>query len=254
MHQGQILLITSDDDLMLSMARSLRGAGWDVVSSSTAQDGVAKATGRVPSLIVCDLELSDIEGTWVCAKLRGEPGKVSLVPILLLTDPFDLETALKGIRVGADSYLLKPVSELALVHYVQALVRMAKRYQDRKDSSAPPSSSATPTALRGDLEQMSLTTVLMLVEMERRSGVLSVSTDANGKQRAEFSLVEGTFERATVDGLQTDVKRALTVALKWAQGRFWFKPTSAAGTPNYSQSIGGLLLDAIREIDEAAAH
>ena len=76
-----------------------------------------------PHCVICDLYLEDIEGTWVIAKLRAERSEIAMVPTLILGDAFDLDTALQGLRSGADAYLLKPITDKAIVHQVEALMR-----------------------------------------------------------------------------------------------------------------------------------
>ena len=108
-----------------------------------------------------------------------------------------------------------------------------------------------PPALRGDLQQMSLATVLMVVEMERRSGRLNVA-NVDETRLAVFSIAEGTFVISMIDGRPYDSLSALSEALGWDEGRFWFVPSEQPGTANPKGQIGRMLLEATRRADEAA--
>lgn len=248
--KGRVLVITSDAELSRGLERALIKADFGTETAADAQTGYAAAVASQPHCLVCDIYLEDIEGTWVVAKIRSERSEVAMVPILLLGDAFDLETALQGLRSGADAYMLKPVTEAAVCHQVESLIRLVTRVRERRDSFLPPS-GVGPLALRGDLEQMSLATVLMVIEMERRSGKLTVTRSGEPEQRAVFSMAQGTFESSTLEGRPAQLKDSLRVVLAWTRGRFWFSPAFDAPEPNARGQIGSMLLNAMRELDEA---
>lgn len=249
LNRGRVLLITSDRELTLSLERALNQAGFGVEIATTAQEGYRRAVESQPHCIICDIYLDDIEGTWVVAKLRTERSEVAISPILLLGDAFDLDTALQGLKAGADCYLLKPLTERAVVRQTEALIHLVSRIKERKDSFIPPS-SAGPLALRGDLEQLSLTTILMVIEMERRSGLLSLTTGGEPEQRAVFTLAEGTFVSSTWGERPLEFRETLRRVVHWNRGRFWFIPVDESLKPNPNGTIGGLLLNVMREMDE----
>ena len=249
MQKGQVLVVAGDEPFTALLARIFRGAGYDVAVAYSAQEGVAKGRDTPPDCIVCDADLPDIEGHFVVRSLREDAGKVAVVPVVLLTNAGDLETSLRGLRVGADAYVHKPVNQMELVGQVEALVAMKNRLQERRDSVIPMSVRAPP-AVRGDLEQMSLATVLMVIEMERRSGRLNVES-ADGT-KAVFAIAEATFVVTTIDGKLFDTIQALRSTLTWPKGRFWFTPSEKPEPPNPKGSIGGIILEAMRQNDEAA--
>ncbi|MCA9632929.1 MAG: response regulator [Myxococcales bacterium] len=251
MSKGRVLIITSDEELCLSLQRALIKADFRTETAASAIDGFAAAVESQPHCVICDLYLDDIEGTWVIAKLRSERSEIAMVPTLILGDAFDLDTALQGLRSGADAYLLKPITEKAIVHQVEALMRLVTRIRERRDSFLPPSSLG-PLALRGDLEQMSLATVLMVIEMERRSGRLTITTGGDPEVRAAFTMAQGTFVESTLDGRPLELKRVLREVLGWQRGRFWFAPSTDSAEPNSRGTIGGILLNVMRELDEEA--
>ncbi len=248
--KGRVLAVASDEELSSYLGRALGNVGYDVSFAVSARNGVTKALESTPDLVVCDIYLSDMEGAWLAERLRAERGRVALTPIILLADRVDVEAAERGLLAGGDVALYRPFTEIELCNQADSITRMARRYQERRDSVIPMSAKAPP-ALRGDLEQMSLATVLMIIEMERRSGRLNITT-ANEAQKAVFSLAQGTFVIAMLDGRPYDSLSALQLALGWEKGRFWFVPSATADEPNPQGAIGGMLLEATRRLDEQA--
>lgn len=247
MAKGGVLVVEGDEPASASLARLLRGAGYDVLVAFTARDGYAKAAEAEPDCVVSNAELPDIDGAWLVRSVRADPGGVALVPVVLLVAPGDVETAVRGLRVGADACLPAPPNPMVLVAQVEALLAMKRRLQERRDSIIPQSVRAPP-ALRGNLEQMSLATVLMVIEMERRSGRLNVESEDGRK--AVFAISEATFVVTTIDGRLFDHASALRQVLAWPRGRFWFTGSEKPETPNPQGSIGGSLLEAMRLEDE----
>ena len=250
MASKRAIVVASDETLSFETARALRAAGYDVELAVSAAEGVEKVKDSAPDCIVCDLSLSDLEGYWVARHVRAEPTRVAMTPIILLVEPDDFEAPIRGLRVGADVCLVKPVDDDALVLQVEALVRLVRRVLERPDSMVP-ASSGGPPALRGDLERMNLATVLMIIEMERRSGRLHVELEGSS-EGAVFSLEQGTFVVTVVDGRAFDTLSALRKVLTWKHGRFWFMSSEIPRAPNPHGSIGGMLLEAMRLDDEEA--
>jgi hypothetical protein len=106
-------------------------------------------------------------------------------------------------------------------------------------------------ALAGTLEQFSAASVLMLLDLERRSGVLIV-TAALGRGR--IYVREGRVLRAVVEG-QPQLRAALAVfeLLTWGDGRFEFHAGPVEGEDEIGSSTSFLLLEGARLQDEDAA-
>jgi CheY-like chemotaxis protein len=106
-------------------------------------------------------------------------------------------------------------------------------------------------ALAGMLEQFGSASVLMLLDLERRSGVLIV-TAALGRGR--IYVRDGRVLRAVVEG-QPQLKAAMAVfeLLTWAEGRFEFHAGPVEGEDEIGSSTSFLLLEGARLQDEDAA-
>jgi CheY-like chemotaxis protein len=178
--------------------------------------------------------------------VRLDLGPLSSTPFLFLTSDEDKDARLQGFKVGADMFLKKPYRVEEAVAQVMALIGMAHRLGDRV--SYGPASSESAPALRGDIGQIDLSTVLTLLEMERRTGFLKVRTE--GGETIGFELQDGALERATLDELPADPTTMFRRVFSWKAGRFWFRAAPVVRGPGAASAVGPLLLEAMRIMDE----
>ncbi len=248
MVKGRVLIIEQDEWAAALLAKFLFEAGYQVHCESEARGGFDRVRELQPDCILCGVDLPDIDGFWVARRVRAEPGRVGATPFLFLMDEDDAQGRLQGLHVGADLLLTRPYRNEEVVAQVGALIEMAHRIVTHSlpPSEAPPS-SATPTALRGDLAQVSLATVLTLLELERRSGRLKVRGPA--AQSVALELSEGAFLRVTDARGTLEPLGAVREVLDWKTGTFLFRPSQVA--PGDPISLSGLLLEALRLYDEA---
>ena len=248
---GSVLVIEDDEWVSSLLSAAIREAGYDVVVCSFAQEGLDTACADHPDCIICDVDLPDHDGYWVARNVRTHPSRVSVTPFLFLSSLDDEQSRLEGFHVGADVYMTKPFRVDEVVAQIGALVQMAERLRVRRDSmmSLPPPSVAS--AIEGDLGQMSIATVLTVLEMERRTGVFEV---VSKKRRAHLQMVRGGVIDGTVGGTKVSALTALRTMLMWTVGRFSFKPRlpEAGEGAQSNKSLGAFLIEALRLQDEAA--
>ena len=236
------------------LAKFLSEAGYEVHVAGEARAGFDKVRELKPDCILCSVNLPDIDGFWVARRVRTEPTRVATTPFLFLTEADDTESRLQGLNVGADLYLTKPFRNDEVVAQVGALIDMANRLRKQRESfsSEGPVSSAVGAAFAGDVAQMSVATVLTLLELERRSGQLKVRGEAG--QIALLQLADGKFASGTLDDRAWSSTELLREVLRWKKGSFTFRGAPDGGVSNDSgeqQKIGGLLLEAMRLEDES---
>lgn len=253
MVRGRVLIIEHEEWEAALLSRFLGEAGFEVHVATEARAGFDKVRELQPDCILCNVNLPDIDGFWVARRVRTEPSRVATTPFLFLTDADDQESRLQGLNVGADLYLTKPFHNEEVVAQVGALIDMANRLRQQRDSfsAEAPTSSRVGAAFSGDVAQMSVATVLTLLELERRSGELKVRGE--GHHVALLELHEGKFASGTMDGKVLGSTELLREVLRWKKGSFSFrgKQGSSSSDSGEQQKIGGLLLEAMRLEDES---
>ena len=85
---------------------------------------------KLPDLIMLDVMMPGNEGFDLCLLLKAD-GRYQDIPILIITALDNLEDKVRGFKVGASDYILKPINELETNARVEAHLRI-KRFQDRQ--------------------------------------------------------------------------------------------------------------------------
>lgn len=240
----------SDEWAAALLAKFLRDGDYEVALAADARTGFDQIRAFQPDCILCVVNLPDIDGFWVARRVRAEPPPVGTTPFLLLTEPDDREGRLQGLHVGADLFVNKPFAADELVAQVSALIAMAGRLRASTTApSLPPPSSPEPLAFEGDIGQMSISTVLSVLELERRTGRLKVKPRAGSV--AALDVVDGAFAGASLGGRVYTPTALLRELLGWKHGKFEFRSSSAPLAPAGTRhSMSELLLDAMRQEDE----
>jgi DNA-binding response OmpR family regulator len=247
------VIIESDEWEATLLTKFLSEADYEVHVAGEARTGFDKVRELQPDCILCNVNLPDIDGFWVARRVRTELTRVATTPFVFLTEADDPESRLQGLNVGADLYLTKPFRNDEVVAQVSALIDMADRLRKQRESFSfeEPASSVSGAAFFGDVAQMSVATVLTLLELERRSGRLKVRGD--GSKVARLELTDGKLAAGTLNDQPYNSTELLREVLRWKNGTFSFRSGLGSGAEDSGeqQKIGGLLLEAMRLEDES---
>lgn len=120
--EGKLVLIVEDEaDVARLIAQHLGRHGLQTVIAPTGQDGLQQAHDLKPDLITLDVMLPGMDGWEVISHLKRDPATRE-IPVVFLSI---LEETEKGIRMGADAYLTKPIDPQALGSTVDRLLNHA---------------------------------------------------------------------------------------------------------------------------------
>ena len=120
----RLLIIEDERPMRTALADALAGEGYRVLTAVDGQDGLDRALGEKPDLILLDLMMPKLHGFTLCAELRRLG---HTVPVLMLTAKGQIEDRVKGLDAGADDYLIKPFSTEELLARVRAILRRAQK-------------------------------------------------------------------------------------------------------------------------------
>jgi two-component system alkaline phosphatase synthesis response regulator PhoP len=130
--KGESILVVEDEASIASfVALYLQNAGYSVRTAATGMDALAQVASEMPSMVVLDLMLPDVDGIEVCRRIR----KTSDVPILMLTARDEDVDKIIGLEVGADDYLTKPFNPRELVARVKSVLRRSTPERRHVDSA-----------------------------------------------------------------------------------------------------------------------
>jgi DNA-binding response OmpR family regulator len=114
-----VLLVEDDKGVAEALVESLAARGHTVTSVSRGSDALIKH--READMMLLDLGLPDMDGHEVLRKVR----QVSELPVVILTARDDERSIVRGLRLGADDYLPKPVRLAELLARMDAVIRRA---------------------------------------------------------------------------------------------------------------------------------
>ena len=117
----RILVIEDNRDILANVMDYLQLKGYTVDCAQDGVSGLHLAVSDHYDLIVLDIMLPGMDGYQLCQRLREDAGRDT--PIIMLTAHDALDDRLKGLKVGADDYLLKPFALSELVARIEAILR-----------------------------------------------------------------------------------------------------------------------------------
>lgn len=116
------ILVVEDNEKNLKLIRDvLQFAGYDVVSASSAELGLALAMADPPDLVLMDLQLPGMDGKEALIHLRASP-RTRDVPVVAVTAFAMADDREQALNAGFDGYLTKPISVPSLPAQVRSFL------------------------------------------------------------------------------------------------------------------------------------
>ena len=115
----KILLIEDNPNVLLNTTRMLQAEGYMVISADNGRAGLEMALQNIPSLIICDIMMPEIDGYGVIEALRNNPSTTT-IPFIFLSAKSDKNDFRQGMELGSDDYLTKPFTRDELLGAINA--------------------------------------------------------------------------------------------------------------------------------------
>jgi putative two-component system response regulator len=128
------VLIVDDDPLNLDLITSfLRDEQYHVSTAQSGLEAITAIKAEPPDLVLLDVMMPGLDGFAVCTHLKSAPA-TRLIPVVMVTALTAREDRLRGIALGVDDFLSKPVDRLELLARCRSLIR-SKRFTDELEST-----------------------------------------------------------------------------------------------------------------------
>lgn len=132
----RILLIESDAVISSFTRELLENFDYKVLSAEDGRKGIKLAKEIIPDLIICSVELSDINGFSVLSEL-SKNNETAVLPFIFTTSSKkSLSDFRYGMELGADDYLIKPLESSILLQSVNARInkyeKIIKKYESKE--------------------------------------------------------------------------------------------------------------------------
>ena len=123
---AKILVIDDDKAINELIKVNLELHGYEVMQAFNGTEGFALAKQEMPSLIVLDVMMPEVDGYTVAQRIR-QCAEISETPIIMLTALNELKDKVTGFNIGADDYLTKPFEIDELLVRVRALLKRTRQ-------------------------------------------------------------------------------------------------------------------------------
>src|SRR5579871_471320 len=234
------LLLADDNPLIRDLVSKGMEPFCEVQIAADGADALLKVIDEPPDLILCDYKMPGLDGRQLFEKLRGRQS-TRHIPFLFMASRADIEERLRPLVDGVEDFITKPF-------LVKDLVRITKKVVDRLHLEKLQKRASRPGVIQGRLEEMSMIDLMQSLEMGQKSCRLVVHH--NGEQ-GELFFASGQCRDAKSGNIEGD--DAVYKVLLWSAGDFEidFNAASASSRTTTTRNTTGLLMEAMRLMDEA---
>lgn len=181
----KIVHVDDDPTILRVVAKAFEMAGHKVVSIPEAEAAAGRIRNEKPDLLICDINMPQVDGFQLVGQLRAGPDPVN-VPVIFFSAVGGDEVVCRAFELGAIDFVRKPASLVELQARVDA--RLAARSQGSSKSD-----------LRGTLALMSVADLLTAAENAKKSAVLTIRSK---NQLGEIRLRSGKIVDAWTGSLK----------------------------------------------------
>jgi diguanylate cyclase (GGDEF)-like protein len=129
----KILIVDDEPAILNFMMVGLRSRGHEILTATTAEDGVDIALNSKPDLVLMDVVLPGLGGMEACRLIKQKAG--GFIPVILVTVKNDVLSKVQGADHGADDFLTKPFVLEELYTKVRAMLRIKALYDELERAS-----------------------------------------------------------------------------------------------------------------------
>lgn len=131
----RILLIEDNPEVRENLCEILELSGYTVEQADNGKVGVEKALTSPPDLILCDVMMPELDGFGVL-QILSKKSATAGVPFIFLTAKTEREDLRRGMNLGADDYLTKPIYKDELLQVIQHRLDKSERLRRQFDRTA----------------------------------------------------------------------------------------------------------------------
>ena len=117
----KILIVDDKREVVELVTATLEGEGYQIICASDGGEALGKIGKEKPDLVLLDIIMPTMDGLEVLAKVKNDP-QTKGIPIIMLTAKGQKLDKDKGIRLGAEDYIIKPFSPSHLLTKIEEIM------------------------------------------------------------------------------------------------------------------------------------
>ena len=234
------VLVVDDNALVLDLLVKGLAPHCEAAAAADGADALLRIVDDPPDLILCDYRMPGLDGRALYEKLRARQ-QTRNIPFMFLASRGDIEEKLRPIVEGVEEFIQKPF-------FMRDVTRRAKKVIDRLQlEKLQKQHTVRPGVIQGRLEEMSIMDLMQSLEMGQKSCRLTINHDG---ESCELFFAGGQCTDAKLGSV--DGEAAVFQAVRWPEGGFEIDFNGTASRSTISRTTTGLLMEALRLMDEGA--
>jgi two-component system cell cycle response regulator len=178
---------------------------FDVITAMNGVDALSICERAECDVVLLDVMMPDMDGFEVCKRLKSNPA-THHIPVIMVTALDQPSDRVRGLQSGADEFLTKPVSDIALIARVRSLARLKMMTDELRlravtsrdiGIESPERETVSDAGLHGKILVVDdrPTSAERIHEMLRATHAVDIETDPN---EALFHAAEGNYDLVVV--------------------------------------------------------
>ena len=234
----EIAVVDDDFGALELMRFNFEREGYTVRCFRSAREALEKLPAQPPSLILADVVMPDMTGFDLLDRIRSYAGLRSVPFIFVSGSRFDEHDKVRGLDLGADDYMVKPIQVHELNARVKALLR---RYQQGDGAQA------RAVGITGSVRELPLPDIVQLLYHGRKTAVIEVR---HGGSRAEVFLERGNVVHVAISGPgSVSGVAAFVTVLGWPDAEFTIRHGVATEHRTIHVETSQLILQGLVDLD-----
>jgi CheY-like chemotaxis protein len=235
MAKQHLLLVDGDAKSLRVMEVSLKKAGFSVTTASDGKDALQKIQISPPDLVLSDTRLAELDGFELCRRLKDDE-RLKQIPFVFLTSQKAVEFKVRGLEMGGEDYLTKPIYIKEIVTRARMILQKAEKERfERRE---------TRGGFSGSLADLGVVDLVQTFEVGRKTGVIRLEGDRSGA----IFFRDGRVIDAELGRLGGE--NAFYRMLNTFEGQFDVQFIPVERAERIEVSTQGLLLEGMRRLDE----
>lgn len=129
--QQRILVVDDASDIREMLRDFLEPEGYDVITAGSGSEGLRALYAGQPALVISDVSMPEMDGWLFLERMR----EFTDVPVIMLSALSETTDKVRGLRSGADDYLVKPITRAELLARIDAIMRRMQKDVPADDKS-----------------------------------------------------------------------------------------------------------------------
>jgi CheY-like chemotaxis protein len=240
---GRILLIDANVFFARRVADALKKEGFEVVHSTQSAYALTMLEYDPPAAILCSTSLREINAHELPPIIHADP-KMAHIPVIAIGDGGD-QALMEAFRAGCSDYVDKRLGPEVIASQIKTFMR-----SNSEGFQPVQMLGSSDTAFTGNLSHLDLPGILQMLAHSRQTGSLYVNA---GDVDGILFFENGAISHAEIGEMVGDdaVVQIVKCSNGIESGSYKFVPGESATTRTVLRSATELMLEALRELDEA---